>query len=69
MYFSVSRKPNIQLPYHRQVGNKWLSTTHDLSLQDKFGYKLGYNGGNYVWFGDKIQFSYHKDFKLVSTDE
>jgi hypothetical protein len=66
MYFILSHV-QYDLPFQRQIGNLWLSTTHE---DTNYGYKLGESGGNYINFTDQgIEFSFHKDFKLYTNDD
>jgi hypothetical protein len=66
MYFTLSRNRS-DLPFHTQIDDLWLSTSHEAR---SYGYKLGDCGGNYVNFIDTgIEFSFHKDFKLYKNDE
>lgn len=66
MYFILSHV-QYDLPFKRQIGNLWLSTTHE---HTNYGYKLGECGGNYINFTDQgIEFSFHKDFKLYTNDD
>jgi hypothetical protein len=65
MYFILSHTRQ-DLPFHQQIGDMWLSTTHN---SKNYGYRLGVCGGNYVNFTDQgIEFSFHKDFKLYKND-
>lgn len=66
MYFTLAYTKS-DLPFHIQVGDLWLSTSHE---PRHYGYKLGHCGGNYVNFTENgIEFSFHKDFKLYSNDD
>lgn len=66
MYFTLSHNRS-DLPFHTQIDDLWLSTSHE---PRSYGYKLGDCGGNYVNFTDYgIEFSFHKDFKLYKTDD
>lgn len=65
MYFTLGYHKS-DLPFHTQVEDLWLSTSHE---PRSYGYKLGDCGGNYVNFTEYgIEFSFHKDFKLYSND-
>lgn len=66
MYFTLAHNQT-ELPFHTKIDDMWLSTSHE---PRNYGYKLGEYGGNYVNFTDtKIDFSFHKDFKLYSNDD
>jgi len=65
MYFTLSHTRSA-LPFHLQINDLWLSTSHKLR---SYGYKLGECGGDYVNFNESgIEFSFHKDFKLYKND-
>jgi len=66
MYFTLAYKQT-KLPFHTRIGDMWLSTSHE---PRSYGYKLGECGGNYVNFTyNRIEFSFHKDFKLYKNDD
>lgn len=69
MYFSYGTQQNQLLPFHYEVKGNWLSTSVNIDNKQLYGYKLGSDGGNFVEFETElIKFSYHKDFKLKTTD-
>jgi hypothetical protein len=70
MYFALAHQPISGLPYCYSVKGLYLSSMFEINDNIFFGYKLNEYGGNYVNFdlshssGLKIEFSFHKDFKL-----